>query len=228
MILFSLIKTIILKIIKYLKKEYNLIYARKINPTCKIYEDVKLHSTLLEGFNVIFDCVSLTDCFIGKHTYIQKNTKITNATIGKFCSIASNVSIGPGIHKIDSISTHPSFYLKKTPLVKIFSKKDFFISSKKTHIGNDVWIGENAVVIDGVYVGSGAIIAAGAVVTRNVEPYAIVGGIPARFIRYRFSKEIIEGISESEWWNKNEEWFENNCDLMLNTKEFLKSKKIDT
>jgi acetyltransferase-like isoleucine patch superfamily enzyme len=163
----------------------------------------------------------MDNCKLGDHSYIQKNSSIFNAEIGKFCSIASNVSIGPGIHKTDGISTHPVFYLSNTPLVKKYSNRDVFESSKRTVIGHDVWIGEKSIVLDGVEIGTGAIIAAGSVVTKNVDPYAIVGGVPAKLLKFRFTENEIEAILYSEWWNQSDEWLQNNYLAFNNIKSFL-------
>ena len=197
------------------------------NPTCRFYSGVVLLDSKLEGVNILFNDTHLISSILGKHTYVQKQTTIVNAEIGKFCSIASNVSIGPGIHKIDGVSTHPAFFLKNTPLIKTFVDKDLFESNKKSIIGHDVWIGEKVVILDGVKIGTGAIVAAGAIVTKDVEPYAVVGGVPAKHIKFRYNPETINILQKSEWWNYPEEWFEKNPELMLNTAEFIKYLRND-
>lgn len=200
----------------------NVISHRRKFPNSKISLSSKLYDVNLSGFNVLFEKVILVKSCIGAHTYIQRGSSVINATIGKFCSIAPNVSIGPGIHKIDGVSTHPSFFLKDTPLIKIFSKSNQFNFSIKTEIGNDVWIGEKVVIVDGVKVGNGAIIASGAIVIKDVEPYSVVGGVPAKHIKYRFDAETIDIIQNSKWWNYSEEWFEKNTELFSNPIEFSK------
>lgn len=180
------------------------------NPTCKFYQDSIVIDSKLEGYNILFQEAQLFSTTLGKHTYIQKRTTIVNAQIGRYCSIAKNVSIGPGIHKVDGVSTHPAFFLKNTPLLKTFTEKDLFNPTKKIVIGNDVWIGESVIIIDGVTIGTGSIIAAGAVVTKDVEPYSIVGGVPAKLIRYRFEKDLIEKLLKSKWWELNEDKFREN------------------
>ncbi|NRS90160.1 acetyltransferase-like isoleucine patch superfamily enzyme [Flavobacterium sp. 7E] len=192
-------------------------------PQSVFYSGAVINNSIFGKYNVVFNDVLMDSCTIGDHTYIQKSTTIFNTEIGKFCSIAAGVSIGPGIHKMDGISTHPVFYLKNTPLAKIYCKNDSFISSKKTIIGHDVWIGEKVVILDGVNIGNGAIIAAGAVVSKDVEPYAIVGGVPAKFIKYRFQKDDINSLLNSQWWNHPEAWFEQNYNFFNDKNFFLKN-----
>lgn len=144
----------------------------------------------------------LENVYLGKFSYISKGCDMKNCTIGKFCSIAPNVKIGFGIHPTDYISTSPLLYSENNPFGFCINRK-FFEEYKHTYIGNDVWIGVNAIVLDGVKIGNGAIIAAGAVVTKDVPDYAIVGGVPAKIIRYRFSKNIIYKLNKLQWWEKS-------------------------
>jgi acetyltransferase-like isoleucine patch superfamily enzyme len=201
-LLLLVFKKILFNFVKYLKVTIREVKYHLKNSTCHIYPGVYINDSKISNFNVFFENVSVISSVIGDHTYIQKNSKVYNSNIGKFCSIASNVTIGPGLHNIESVSTHPSFYLFNTPLAIKFAKQDLFdIKKKITVIENDVWIGENVIIMDGVRVGTGSIIAAGAIVTKDMPPYSICGGIPARIIRYRFSKEDIAYLLESKWWN---------------------------
>jgi len=192
-----------------------------LNPSCRIHYTSNLAETKLNRYNVIFPNVVMHKADIGAHSYIQKDTCIFNAQIGSFCSIASGVSIGLGQHHVQGVSTHPAFYLKHTPLVRTFSEEDQFISSKPISIGHDVWIGQNAVVLDGVTIGTGAIIAAGAVVIRDVEPYSIVGGVPAKVIKYRFSEETCKQLLSSAWWEQPDEWLQHHHKYFITPESFL-------
>ncbi len=141
---------------------------------------------------------------IGAHTYISANTDIENAEIGKFCSVADHCRIGMSSHSLNFLSTSPIFTQTGNALQDRWIEKDVFEKKpddERTYIGNDVWIGSHAMVLGGVKVGDGAVIGAGAVVTKDVPPYAIVGGVPARIIKYRFNQEIINRLLVLRWWN---------------------------
>ncbi len=137
---------------------------------------------------------------VGRYTFIGRNCFIIHSRIGNFCSIANNVIIGSGKHPLNFVSTSPVFYSDNNILKKSFNKVDFE-EYEKTTIGSDVWIGSNAFVKGGVTIGHGAVIGAHSVVTKDIEPYSIVAGNPARLIRKRFDDIIIQKLIESEWWN---------------------------
>lgn len=144
----------------------------------------------------------LNNVFLDSFSYVGTNSLIQNTSIGKFCSIANDVMIGLGSHPADLFSTSPLFYRKRNTFnIDLVDKNLDFQEYTETIIENDVWIGARATVLDGVKIQNGAIIAAGALVTRDVPPYAIVGGVPAKIISYRFEKSKIEFLLKSKWWN---------------------------
>lgn len=179
-----------------------------------------IHKTKFGINNFLGENVSLVNSSIGDYSYISANTKIKNTTIGNFCSIGPNVQMTLGIHPSDFISTHPTFYANNKPFAT-FADKTYIEEYKNVKIGHDVWIGEGVLIPGGVTIGNGAIINARSVVTKNVEPYSIVGGIPAKHIKYRFEKEVIEKINQSEWWNWDETKLKNNIELFRDTKAFV-------
>lgn len=165
--------------------------------------------------------------YIGRNTYIGSKTSLPNCKIGRFCSISGNVQVISATHPADMfVSTSPVFYSVRKQCGNTFVKTNKFdemlsVDGKNAIIGNDVWIGKNAIIKGGVTIGDGAIVAMGAIVTKDVPPYAIVGGIPAKIIRYRFGPEQISKLLEFQWWNKNEEWLKKNVNVFEDINIFL-------
>lgn len=139
---------------------------------------------------------------LGDYSYISKNANINNCEIGKFCSIGPNFCCGMGIHPVNGISTSPMFYSTACQNGMTLCSENKVEETKKTVIGNDVFIGANVTVLDGVRIGDGAVIGAGAVVTRDIPPYAIATGVPAQVKKYRFDEETISRLLDSRWWDK--------------------------
>ena len=152
--------------------------------------------------------------FEGCVRYLDKRRKdVDKLIIGKYCSIGSGavfVMGGNQGHRADWVSTFPFYYQ-----ANIFKDaKNSYEKVGNTTIGNDVWIGSEAMIMPGITIGSGAIIAARAVVTKDVEPYAVVGGNPAEFIKYRFTEERISELLKLKWWNWSEEKVKANVGML--------------
>jgi len=164
---------------------------------------------------------SLHGVNIGDYSYIEYNCSLNQCDIGKFCSIAANVSIGLPIHPIDRVSTSPVFHNNNNRLGVSFNYDNNVIESKKTIIGNDVWIGTNALIMGGLTVGNGAVVGAGAVVTKDVPPYAIVGGVPAKIIKMRFTDVQISALEKTRWWDFSKEKLLNYAPYMTSPESLL-------
>ncbi len=176
---------------------YGLSNIKQIGESLQYEASIRLSSTVLIGV-----------CRIGAFTYIGGGSEIRRASIGRFCSIAANVAIGPAEHPVDWLSSHPFVFNGYRHFDSDDNWTSFINSSLKfrgnsaiTQVGNDVWIGRNAIIRQGIKVGDGAIIAAGSFVNQDVPDYSIIGGIPARLIRYRFDSEVIHSLKSLQWWN---------------------------
>lgn len=153
----------------------------------------------------IYSGCNINTCTIGRYTYISYDTWAKDTEIGSFCSISDHVFIGGDNHPLDWASMSPVFQnVGHSGSAKRFAHHAM-PTHPQTHIGHDVWIGHGAVINAGLHIGNGAVIASGAVVTKDVPAYAIVGGVPAKIIRYRFDEEVRTMLEESQWWTLPED-----------------------
>lgn len=149
---------------------------------------------------------------IGRYSYLGPRCIVANSKIGQFCSIAADVAIGSGSHPLDrNAAVHPIFYLHRPDLGWDLVSRDGFEEFQTTTIGSDVWIGTKVVIRDGVTIGHGAVVGAGAVVTRDLEPYGIYAGVPARLVRYRFDENTRSRLLRLAWWNREMNWIRQNA-----------------
>lgn len=166
----------------------------------KAIKNSKIHSS-----SVVFSGCHIVDSVIDRYSYCSYDCQIVSCDIGAFCSISDHVYIGGAEHPMDWVSTSPVFQkVKHSGPTKRFAKYDL-PPVKRTRIGSDVWIGHAATIKQGVTIGHGAVIGSNAMVTKDVPPYAIVGGNPSKVIRYRFDDKTIEKLLKSEWWEWPEE-----------------------
>lgn len=178
------------------------IWYRFRYPGITVWPGATIGGDIRYGSHVVLcDHAAVYGVTIGSHAYVGTNSHLQYATIGSFVSIGPDVRIGLGKHPVDLVSTYPSFYASHASAAVRMARKVSMPEYERIVIGSDVWIGSRAMVVDGVTVGHGSVIAAGAVVTKDVLPYSIVGGVPARHIRYRFSPEVIADLLGIAWWN---------------------------
>lgn len=187
-----------------MKNLIRLIYHKIKHPKAKISltSKVSLDSVLDQEVTILKHC-KVGSCKIGKGTYVGAKSVIERSEIGPFTSIGSEVMCGMGSHPLNFISTYPGFYSKNASGSKWLGVEHETAEFEPVKIGADVWIGARALIMGNVNIGHGAVIAAGAIVTKDIPPFAIVGGIPAKIIRYRFNPDTIKLILESNWWNNS-------------------------
>ena len=195
--------------IKYLINDilsfrYNLfsIFAGLI-PIKSLRKKIKSNITKKKAKDGIERTRRKLSCKIGEFSYCDKSVYVGNpkTTIGKYCSIGRDVAIAPGMHPSEFLSSSPYFYCD---FLGWRENDEYKEMTTPCAIGNDVWIGHGVFIKDGITIGDGAIIAAGAVVVKDVEPYSVVGGVPARLIKYRFDDKTIKELLELKWWDMDE------------------------
>lgn len=179
--------------------------------------------SIFEGANSIAD----RSAFFGKMgygSYMADNCSIS-ANIGRFTSIGPEVRTPTGRHpfKEPYVTTSPMFFsLRKQSMYTFASKSLFEEFLPIVQIGNDCWIGMRVIIVGGVSIGDGAVVLAGAVVTKDVPPYAIVGGVPAKIIGYRYDDETIKFLLKTQWWNRSLKWLKDNSRFLCDMDSFLK------
>lgn len=171
--------------------------------TPRVHGSASLRAATLGRFTEIKERVQFWESELGDYSYLERQCEVIYASIGKFCAIASDVRINALNHPIERISQHkftyrPNEYFTGAKIDKAYREAR---QRERVAIGHDVWIGHGAIILPGVRIGHGAVVAAGAVVTRDVEPYAIVAGVPAQFLRWRFAPEVSSRIIALAWWD---------------------------
>lgn len=188
-----------------------------IHPTCHI-KDSKVGSWTALGANT-----SLVESSFGDYSYTAGNVQIIYSTIGKYCSIANSVRINPGNHPQWRVTQHHMTYrcvnygLAKEDDVEFFQWR----RGHQCNIGHDVWIGHGATIMAGVTIGTGAVIGSGAVVTKDIGPYEVAVGVPAKVIKKRFPQHIIDSLLASEWWNWDRKTLEKRFQDLYNVEQFV-------
>ena len=205
-------------------------WRRAHNPSAARYPGVEFR----EGARAYGDCrfaegvvvgpdTVLRSVEVGRYTYFSPQSRIINCRVGAFCSIGPNIKVGFGRHPTNYVSAYPSFYQPHD-----YSKADFginveFESHLPVRIGNDVWVGAHCLILDGVSIGDGAIIGAGAVVAKDIPPYTLAGGVPAKVIRQRFSDEQVAFLENLRWWDRDLDWLRARAPLFSNIERLMEA-----
>lgn len=160
------------------------------------------NKTLIDRFS------KLKNSTIGRYSRINRNCIIANADIGNFTGVSYGTQIGTGGHPLNYASTSILFH-KKNKLTNKWVEHIPYNAGRVT-IGNDVWVGINCLILDGVSIGDGAVIGAGSIVTKDIPPYAIAAGVPAKVKKYRFDRDVIDRLLEIKWWDLSDAEIDNN------------------
>lgn len=217
----------------FLLKIFNFFYRRFISAkyNVKLGRNVYINrNTVFEGSNHLGNNCIIANSYLGFASYISDNSQIRRCKIGRYSSLGPDIKCVFGKHPVDLfVSTHPAFFSTLKQVGFTYTQEQLFEEYENPAdqkggyqivIGNDVWIGAGVTIMDGVTIGDGAIIAANALVNKDVEPYSIMGGLPAKKIKSRFDKETVAFLLDFKWWNKEKIWIENNAFHFKNISSF--------
>ena len=191
-------------------------FINLFNPAVSLFAKIDNKSKISHKAKV-YGNVQVTHSTMGDYSYIGGNSRIIHADIGKFCSIAGETKIGMGTHTLDKISTSSIFTEAKNGTKHSWVKESTVNPFRRVVVGNDVWIGVRTMVMGGVKIGDGAVIGAGSIVTKDIPPYAVAAGVPAKLIRYRFPQEQIDALLAHPWWNLPEDKLKERIKLFQNS-----------
>lgn len=195
---------------------YKWLWQAIFSPNVKFHPASFALSTKLSPYVYLDANTVLVNSFLGSYSYVSRGATLLNTNVGRYCSIGPECRIGMGGHPTNLMSTSPVFYSMTNKIGVSLVRQQIYEEFQSVEIGNDVWLGSRAMIMPGCNIGNGAIVAAGAVVTCDVKPYTIVGGVPAKEIRLRFDKATINLMEKSEWWELDhkglKEVFDSDCE----------------
>lgn len=193
--------------------EYTEVSGSKVGEFITIAKNSIVINSSFEEKLVIYENCKIYNSKVGRHSYISEGGRLFNTSIGRYCSIGPNVIFGHGKHPIEFISTSPIFYSPIKQTGSSFIEKGSFQEFPEIIVGNDIWVGANCYIKYGIKIGDGAVVGAGSVVTKDVPPYAIVGGVPAKIIKYRFPEEVVSKLKIINWWDWSDTELKERLDL---------------
>lgn len=226
---YKVIKSMILNVVfgidirirkRMLKIKKNVIFQENVGLGENVY---------LEGANLLGARCCINRSFLGFASYIACESQIDKCNIGRYTCIGPYVRTIIGRHPTENfVSIHPIFFSTQKQIgfsLVNYPKFDEFAPTDQNghsiHIGSDVWIGQGALIMDGITIGNGAVVGAGSLVNKDVPDYAIVAGVPARIVRYRFAEDEIEELKKIRWWEKDFTWVSEHVDDFEDIHKFL-------
>ena len=175
---------------------------RKLGPQPLIDPTAAVRDSTFGAYCEVGARTKVTESRFGDYSYVVNDADIIYTTVGRFCSIAAHTRINPGNHPLDRVAL--SHFTYRSSAYGLGADDAAFFDWRRSHratLGNDVWIGHGAIVLPGVNIGNGAAIGAGAVVSKDIPPFAIAIGVPAKVLRFRFAPEIIAALERIAWWD---------------------------